>query len=71
MNDDAPADDRDFPADDVRGLDHFHFAVASAGFFLAIGGATLSSVCIFLWGSAILAWGIAYFVVKNTADDGA
>ena len=65
MNDDRPADDRDFPPDDLNGLDLFHFAVAAGGFFFAVGGAVLSSVCICVQGLALLAWGMAYFAVNN------
>ncbi len=67
MNDDTPANEGDVPADDLNGWDVFHFAVASAGFFLAISGAVLSSVCIGVWGLAVLAWGMAYFAAHNVA----
>jgi hypothetical protein len=68
MNDDCPADDRDIRADDLSEWSIFHFALASAGFFLAIGGVVLSSVSTAMWGVAILVWGMAYFVAHNNDE---
>jgi hypothetical protein len=68
MNDDCPADDRDIKADNLSEWSIFHFAVASTGFFLAIGGVVLSSVSTAMWGVAIMVWGMAYFVAHNNDE---
>jgi hypothetical protein len=57
----------DEPMDGFRsGWDYFHFALAAAGFFLAVGGAVLSSPCLGCCGLVVMAWGVAYFVVNNS-----
>lgn len=42
----------------------FHFAVVSLGFFVMIGGVTVSSVPGMLGGLVLLVWGLGYFLAN-------
>jgi hypothetical protein len=50
-------------------LDFVEFGVACAGFFIAAGGVTISSVPTTLFGLVLLALGVGYFYVGQDESE--
>jgi hypothetical protein len=50
-------------------LDFVEFGVACAGFFIAAGGVTISSVPTTLFGLVLLAMGVGYFYVGQDESE--